>query len=269
MVPCENTSLPEPEELIKAKLSEFESEVDAIAADRKANLFRAVEACPELLTRDFKLSFLRTEVMQPNLAAQRYVVYWDLRVKLFGSDKAFLPLTLEGALKDDVDTIRQGFIRAVEGHSKLLLIDPSRKENDYDIDSIARSIWYVATKALTAEKEMQRDGAIFVLDMANFGSFDRKLIKRITEVTNFGFPLRCAMCCIINPPLIADALVSICKLFLRAKVRNKIRVLKTESKFEKHAGLSSEELHNAVNHEKWMARMNSEESSVCNKGVTG
>jgi hypothetical protein len=55
-------------ELIARKQNEFETELDKLAAGSKKNLERAQERCPELLTDDFKLMFLRCEVFNADVS---------------------------------------------------------------------------------------------------------------------------------------------------------------------------------------------------------
>lgn len=52
----------ETEELIAAKIREFESVVEKISDKKKKCLLQAQIRCPELLTDDFKLCFLRCDL---------------------------------------------------------------------------------------------------------------------------------------------------------------------------------------------------------------
>lgn len=56
----------ETDELIAAKRQEFETELAKIS--EKQNVEMAQQRCPELLTDDFKLMFLRCEVFQANVS---------------------------------------------------------------------------------------------------------------------------------------------------------------------------------------------------------
>jgi hypothetical protein len=46
--------------------------------------------------------------MNPKRAAQRFVTYWEERRKLFGPEKFHLPMTLKGAMRDDLETLKNG-----------------------------------------------------------------------------------------------------------------------------------------------------------------
>jgi hypothetical protein len=103
--------------ILKEKLQEFERQVSAIP--EREELRMAQERCPKLLTKGFKLLFLRTEILDPVRAAKRYVKYWQLRVKLFGEERAFLPLMLGGAFSEetDMDLLQCGIVHRLSGRA--------------------------------------------------------------------------------------------------------------------------------------------------------
>jgi hypothetical protein len=55
------------------------------------------------LTLEYRYMYLAIQ-----LAAQRFVTYWECRRSVFGEDKFTLPLTLSGALRDDIAAIKAG-----------------------------------------------------------------------------------------------------------------------------------------------------------------
>ena len=63
--PLENATL------IENKRKEFELEVDKLSPKVKSNLSQAQEKCPNLLSDDFKLMFLRCEVFHANVSLPR------------------------------------------------------------------------------------------------------------------------------------------------------------------------------------------------------
>jgi hypothetical protein len=60
-------------ELIAQKQAEFETEIEKLPADTKESLLQAQERCPELLTHDFKLMFLRCEVFNADVSNVTYI----------------------------------------------------------------------------------------------------------------------------------------------------------------------------------------------------
>jgi hypothetical protein len=58
----------ETEDLIARKQKEFEDELEKIPESEKQNMLKAQEKCPDLLTDDFKLKFLRCEVFNSDVS---------------------------------------------------------------------------------------------------------------------------------------------------------------------------------------------------------
>jgi len=241
----------ETKQLLAEKLREFNRVVTSLP--RKDALAQAHVRCPELLDTKFKLRFLRTEILDVERAARRYVRYWELRVRLFG-DHAFQPLTLTE--DEDVAALRSGVVQIVPGHDRVLQIDTSFLHNThFSVDSLARCQWYVFHKALEQSDDIQRYGGVFTINLhGTFQSMD--LLKQISERSNDGFPLRCASACIINPPRFAGTLVKIAKIFLRPRVRDKIHVIGNEEEFKQHVGFSHEAFDEAEHdHSMWVEYM--------------
>ena len=120
------------------------------------------------------------------LAVKRYVKYWERRVAVFGPEKAFLPLTLEGALRDDHYALQAGFFRLTGtqgvGGRSIIFCDPTRQDFKYTQDSMLRAIWYTFHAALENE-DTQKRGFIFIVYpyYAQLGHLDRTLSTRIVE----------------------------------------------------------------------------------------
>jgi hypothetical protein len=58
----------ETEALITSKLQDFEVEIAKLPKEQKAAFEQAKTKCPELLTTDFKLMFLRCEVFNADVS---------------------------------------------------------------------------------------------------------------------------------------------------------------------------------------------------------
>jgi hypothetical protein len=107
--------------------------MDAIHAssdsDKEAYL-QAVQQCsPEILHRESNFEqFLACEKFDPWAAARRLLLYWTVRRELFGK-VWYHPLTLEGAMKDDVEYLKKGFMYLLlpDAHGRpVLLVDRIR-----------------------------------------------------------------------------------------------------------------------------------------------
>lgn len=58
----------ETEEMITRKMKAFEEEVEKLPANAKKSIVQAQEKCPDQLTKEFKLMFLRSEVFNADVS---------------------------------------------------------------------------------------------------------------------------------------------------------------------------------------------------------
>uniref|UniRef100_A0A7S1FTJ5 CRAL-TRIO domain-containing protein n=2 Tax=Corethron hystrix TaxID=216773 RepID=A0A7S1FTJ5_9STRA len=235
----------ETDEIVSRKLKEFEEEVKNIPDEEKSCLLQAQERCPQLLTDGFKLMFLRSEVFHIDLATKRYVRYWEKRVDVFGPEKAFLPLTVDGALRDDHFTLTKGFMNMTgkcdpSGRS-ILFGDPSKMDpGAYEAKSMCRALWYILHSLLENE-ETQKKGVVFLLWPHNFKPWqlDKKLLKMNSESVRACIPLRVSALHVCHPPKIFAIVFPILKMFMGEVLRKRFRL---------HSGNTEEVLKNL---EKW------------------
>jgi hypothetical protein len=76
-------------------------------ADKQAYL-EALERSPQLVKRETDpVAFLRCEKYDAWAAAKRLVAYWEVRKKVFGNERAFLPMTQTGAIAEDMEYLRK------------------------------------------------------------------------------------------------------------------------------------------------------------------
>jgi len=62
---------------------------------------QAVQRCPDQVGPSRTRLFLEAENNDPRAAAAKLAKHWEVRVALFGEERAYLPMTLAGALKDE------------------------------------------------------------------------------------------------------------------------------------------------------------------------
>ena len=187
----------ETDEMITEKLQAFDAQVEQLPEDTRASLFQAQEKCPDQLTKEFKLMFLRSEVFNVDLAAKRYASYWDKRIEVCGPEKAFLPLTLSGALKDDDVALSIGFVNYLAGFKDpkgrgIIYIEPGMQDRTkYTRHSMTRAVWYMIHAALEST-EAQKHGLIFIAHPAGarLGQFDRGLVKMVLPSIQGVIPAR-------------------------------------------------------------------------------
>jgi hypothetical protein len=98
------------DETLAAKgVAMFQQALEGIPDEEKLEYLEAKERAPEVLERECKpIAFLRAEDFDPWAAASRLVSYWKVRKHVFGSERAFFPMTLDGALREDIRTYELG-----------------------------------------------------------------------------------------------------------------------------------------------------------------
>lgn len=187
----------ETDEMITEKLQAFEAELEKLPEDSKKSMLEAQEKCPDQTTKEFKLMFLRSEVFNADLAAKRYALYWDKRIDVCGPEKAFLPFTLSGALKDDEAALSIGFANFLAGFTDplgrgIMYFEPAKQDRTkYTRESMTRAVWYMLHAALESV-DAQKHGVIFIAYPAGakLSQFDRGLVKRILPSIQGVLPVR-------------------------------------------------------------------------------
>ena len=99
------------------KLAQFESILDAIDINKKHAYLIAKDKCPHLCNNESKLIFLRCEVFNVKNAVDRFVKYWNMRLEVFDEELAFLPMTLEGAMKHDIEAIQLKYLQLAKDNT--------------------------------------------------------------------------------------------------------------------------------------------------------
>lgn len=86
----------------ESTLGRLELTLKMVPADRVSAYRRAEVDCPDQVTDERKMASIRREDGNVALAAARLARYWQFRLDAFGEDRCFQPLTLAGAMIDEV-----------------------------------------------------------------------------------------------------------------------------------------------------------------------
>ena len=93
------------------QLSMLLHELVALPGRDKAAYLRAVIRCPnQANSQSHQAAMLQREEYDAKRAAKRIARYWEERKLAFGEARAFLPMTLHGALGDDVASMLESRI---------------------------------------------------------------------------------------------------------------------------------------------------------------
>jgi hypothetical protein len=156
-------------QMIQNGLAMMCSALEDIPPGQKGDYLEALERVPRLVESESSpLAFLRAEEYDAWAAAGRLVEHWKLRKKIFGPDKAFLPMTLNGAMAEDVEKLELGTIRLLpddENGRAVLFFDRIQCGNlGIDRQTAHRCMFYLL--CVLAERESaQRHGLVWVVNL--------------------------------------------------------------------------------------------------------
>lgn len=215
----------ETKELIARKLQEFEKCVEAI--QKKRCLLQAQQRCPELLTADFKLMFLRCDCFDAALAADRYVLYWTKRVSVFG-EQAFQPLTCplpSEMSKSDRIAVEIGVFNIYEANGRIMAFEVLRR---YDLEgtsrqSFLRAYWYFIHLALRNQETQKR--GIVVLNYPQGVNLlkqqDLKMAHMIASLRG-AMPMRLSAYHIVDPPGWVSLFLPLLTVLIGKRLRKRV-----------------------------------------------
>lgn len=171
---------------------------------------------------------------------------------MFGPEKAFLPLTLSEAFKDDAVALSYGVIsltgtKDVSGRAILFLEPAKLDKSKYPRESMCRALWYVAHAALEDELTQRRGIVILVYPyQAKISQMDPGLIKMHVDSIKSCLPLRLSGIHLCHPPTFLKLVLPVFKFFMGKRMRNRLKVHSgSKEKVVKHIemfGLSKESI---------------------------
>ena len=88
-----------------ADLEALETALRNLSPETKRPYLEACARCPAEVSPERKRAFLETDQLDPVLAAERLCTHWSVRESTFGPELAYLPMTLAGAMRNDVDVL--------------------------------------------------------------------------------------------------------------------------------------------------------------------
>jgi hypothetical protein len=151
-------------------------------------------------------------------------------VEIFGPEKAFMPLALSKALKDDTVALSKGFIsltgtKDATGRS-IIFIDPSKQDKSkYPRESMCRAMWYFVHAALEDEMTQKRGIVNIVFPHhAKLSQIDRPLLKMNVESLKGCIPVRLTGVHICHPPSFVSLILPILKVFMGDRLRKRIQL---------------------------------------------
>mmetsp|Transcript_2269 Transcript_2269/g.3315 ORF Transcript_2269/g.3315 Transcript_2269/m.3315 type:complete len:338 (-) Transcript_2269:325-1338(-) len=194
-------------ELVSRALERLQEAIDAIPVDEKEAYETALFINPDHVQSDiFCLGFLRTESYDTNAAARRIVDYWERKVEVFGTAKAFGNyISLADFDPKDQEAIAKGGFRLLpqrDNRGRAIVLSFSAYY-DSDVESMVKAWWLMYHKAIEKEDEsadaIQKMGIVILvangrptISPSPFHSLEehKRFIKTISHDGSTFFPIR-------------------------------------------------------------------------------
>lgn len=211
--------------LIQEKLANFESDLDTIDKEKKRGYIMAKEKCPSECDDTFKLVFLRCEVFNVERAVDRFVKYWNTRIEVFGEKRAFLPMSLDGAMKDDTVALQMDYLQVATetdpAGRAILLFDFNKEAGEVSSESLLRVVWYQVHVALTLESCQKRGVVCYVRCLDRMSDWRPSLSKKIATAGRGILPIRFAGMHFMHPPTSLSIIMACIKPLVGKKLRHR------------------------------------------------
>ena len=155
------------------ELAQLQEELTKVPIDTKPALSEALIRCPDIVNSETtRLLFLWCTDFDAVAAAQRMVRYWQLRVEIFGNDRAFLPLDSEAILdEEDRKQLFTGAIRILphtDAYGRTIFYTDQQKlhTRSFDPRCAARTVWY-QYHTILSDPDRARRGIVGITNYQN------------------------------------------------------------------------------------------------------
>jgi CRAL/TRIO domain len=165
------------------------------------------------------------------LAAKRYGNYWGKRIEIFGEKKAFQPITLSAALRDDIETLKIGFVQCLQecrdarGRRIIYLDCVALNQPGMDETSMLRCLFYVLHCAM--EDEATQKYGVVALMHPNKNTnlvLATTRTRMLVEAAKGIIPIRQGGVHVFRPPSYLKPIISIVMLLLTEQMRKRTRI---------------------------------------------
>jgi len=186
-------------DMLQTLLNTLKDELDSLRTPEKQVYLRAQDQCPDYVnSRDFQLMFLRADRYDAKKAARRITMYWDEKLKIFGEDHTFKPLTLADMREEDYFALTNGGVQALPEQDNvgrgILFTNPGKWDHGVQSrGSVLRTCFYNAHVLVAYNTLIQKKGVIILSasrSILKAQDFDRCLTKRLLKLANTALPIR-------------------------------------------------------------------------------
>lgn len=214
-----------------AAIAAMNEEVAKLPSAQTAAYRRATIKCPDQVSDERKMAFLEFEHGNVALAVLRLARYWEYRLEVFGPYRCFLPLTLDGAMKDEVTNLMFWRIHQpmpmtdTAGRAVLYFCPGRRNFAVYSVEQDFMALLYLL-EILIVDPDLRRRGVVTIMDgrTAQRNAFSRKL-KRYSNLLESVMPIHFRAFHLCYPSQVFFYLiVPVMRRFLPKRFRLRIKI---------------------------------------------
>lgn len=194
----QTTEIEETEALVQTSFEKLDFEIEQISENSKVAFLEAQKHCPEYVkSKAFRLMFLRCERFEPTKTARRLVKYWEEKLRYFGPEKAYHPITIDDLQEEDIEILKSGAFVPIMNKDRygrpIFFADSTKWKIEYSKrDSMVRALFYVVHSMLEDESA-QRKGVVTLSttrQRLQMRHFDRRLYKMLISIASDVMPVR-------------------------------------------------------------------------------
>jgi len=215
-----------------ADILRLDDELLRIDPALKGAYLQATLLCPaEVRSRDRKAAFLERENLHALRAALRLVSYWQLRFQTFGPGRAFLPMTIDGAIQDEVADMIEHCVIHVLPHTDtsgraIVFYQPAKRSFDkFPLDKEARALFYLLD-SLTTDPAIRRAGFVGIADYSGGvrrSQISAKQQQHMRDLFDV-LPIRVRSCHLCHPSTVMYCAFPVLKFIVGRHTRLRMRL---------------------------------------------
>ena len=194
--------------------------------------FMATTKCPDEISNERKVLFLQCEENSIPLAAERLALYWQYRLDGFGEDRCFEPMTLAGAMQDEViNMAKSGFYQLMPNTDAAgrAIIYARIIKRDYSRYSVRQEFMWLTylIEIVVQHTNLRSRGYVYLFDTSHGAGahYNRKSTQYMCRALDDIFPIRrCSIHVCNASPLINYVLFPVVQRLTPKKIRLRTRL---------------------------------------------
>ena len=213
-------------------LAALDRHMRKLPAKSTAAYFMATTKCPDEVSNERKLMFLQCEENSIPLAAERLALYWQYRLDGFGEDRCFEPMTLAGAMKDEViNMAKSGMYQLMPttdaaGRAIVYVRLAKRDFSRYTVRQELMWLTYLM-EIVVQHKNLRSRGYVYLFDASNGAGkhYKRESTQYMCRALDDIFPIRRCSVHICNAsPLVKYVVFPVVQRFTpkNTRLRNRL-----------------------------------------------